>query len=189
MLRMISLVLLILVFGCASTPEADSPGTYEPPGPPTVIGAEEPDTGNPVVKIMLRPQGSNEPRKIIVGPRGVGICESAELKVCGDTITFRWIGKKNHGEKIKIFFVDSSSTDAATSGPEQCFGKSSATITDLQKTGEVKFKARVGKCVPKGKSRKPAIAFFYTVSCEGGEGGDCGGVKPVDPGAMVDGGG
>ncbi len=183
MLRMSLLLLLTVVFGCASM--TDPKTAQEMPD----VVAEEPDTGNPVVKIKLRPQGKGKPRRIIVGPRGVGICEQAEEKVCGDTITFRWIGEKEAGEKITITFEESVSTGAKTSSAEECFGKASDTIMDAGKASEVTFKANPGKCIPKSRVGKPAVAFFYTISCNDPEDTKCGGVVPLDPMALVEGGG
>ncbi len=186
MYRVIMSVLLILVIGCANSPEPPKPEPEPPkPEPPEQIADEEPDTGNPLVKIKLRPQGPDNPRRIIVGPSGVGVCVRAAKGVCGDTIAFRWIGRKQADERITITF-----DDTAPPTSEDCFGKASGTIEDTGPAHEIAFTAGGGNgtCIPEPPA-KPASAFFYTVSCEGGEGGNCGGVVPVDPGALVEHGG
>ncbi len=189
MLRMMTLILLVLVFGCAAEPPEPPQPSPEPPKPPEPIAAEKPDTGNPLVEVMLKPQGLNEPRRIIVGPRGVGICETAEEGVCGDTVTFSWIGDKKAGEEITIAFVESPAIGEETSSAKECFGKGSDTIKDIGRARGVTFKAIAGKCIPMHKTGKPSVAFFYTVSCNDPNGTKCGDVVPVDPGVFVESGG
>ena len=132
-----------------------------------------PNIGPPDVRVQLMPAVGNQPRKIRIGPRGVGVCK--DQSVCANNFTVMWVGAKKPEEKIRIKFT--------TPGASDCFNKVDFTIND---TGPL-AKETVTAYGPKTDCPKKAF-FFFEVSCIGGDGGDCGGVAPVDPGAMVDGG-
>ncbi|MDX1501529.1 MAG: hypothetical protein R3325_04135 [Thermoanaerobaculia bacterium] len=134
----------------------------------------EPNLGPPEVVVKLQPQGAEAPRKLLIGPRGIGVCKQSA--VCGDHFTVVWVGNRNAGELIRVRFDD---PDAAG----ECFDKTDFTVDDVGVPNRVTVKVRSDNpdCPDK-------TAFFYTVSCEGGAEGNCGKVQPVDPGAMIDGG-
>lgn len=134
----------------------------------------EPDTGPQKVLIKLRSQGPDEPRKIVIGPQAVATCKHGNG--CADHFTMRWIGQANEGEKILIEFT--------TTGSGDCFDKTYFTLDETGPSGDVQVTVNSDAPLCKNKT-----AFFYDVSCIGGEGDNCGGVERVDPGAMVGGGG
>ncbi len=159
------LLLLTAVLGCATTTKPIAP----------------PENGDARIMIQLRHQGSG-PREIAVVPRATGVCVPAAFG-CGETTVFRWIGNSKPGEELTITF------DETTPSAEGCFGKKSDAIEGSGPATEVAFTAGAGggECVP--STGKPAKVYFYTVACRGGQNGDCGGVKPLDPGLVVEGGG
>lgn len=128
--------------------------------------------GPQTVFIRLLP---GTPRTIEIGPQAVGVCKGN--KGCPDHFFMAWIGTPgNSGESIQIEFT--------TPGSGDCFDK---TFFDVEHGPQNKVQVTVHSQAPLCKAKGKA-SFLYDVSCVGGEGGDCGGVVPVDPGAMVDGG-
>ena len=151
-----SLCLTAALFG--GPPVAAQP----PPAPPNI--------GPPDVRVQLMP---GTPRKIRIGPRGVGVCKNPS--VCANHFTVMWVGMKNTGEKIRIEFT--------TPGASDCFDNVSFTIDGIG----AGFEKTVTALPPRMDCPKKGF-FFFEVSCIDAAGGNCGGVAPVDPGAMVDGG-
>jgi hypothetical protein len=134
-----------------------------------------PDTGPQQVLIMLQPQGPEEPRKIVVGPHAVATCKNNNG--CADHFTMKWIGQKNEGERIRIEFT--------TPGSGDCFDHTYFTLDGTTGPGSEQKVTVYSEDHPLCKNKS---AFFYDVSCIGGEGDNCGGVETLDPGAMVGGG-
>ena len=138
---------------------------------PLLLAQASPPTGPVDIMVQLRPQPQGEPRKIVVGPRAAGVCPDSDD--CSDHFTIRWLPPANEGEKIRIRFLD-------TAAAGKCFDYTDFTIDEPTTTRTVTLRAERPECPKK-------TFFFFEISCVGGEGGDCGGVQPVDPGAMVDG--
>jgi hypothetical protein len=135
----------------------------------TPVAAQNPNIGSPDVLVKLMP---GTPRQIRIGPRGFGVCKNAN--VCADNFTVMWVGAKNDGEQIRINFT--------TPGASHCFDKVDFTVEGIGASHKVTVTLAPNSDCPM------KAAFFFDVSCTGGESGNCGGVVPVDPGAMVDGG-
>jgi len=163
-LSLSALVLTAPFFAAVRAEAAAAPGAA--PG-------DAPNVGAPDVRVMLRPQGADEPRRIVIGPRAAGVCISQPD--CPDHFTIMWVGSRNEGEKIRIVFVSEGAGD--------CFDNIDFTIDDTGMAYRQTVKVRnTWLCRKRGKT-----SFFYEVSCVDAEGGDCDGVEPVDPGGMVDG--
>jgi hypothetical protein len=139
---------------------------------PLTVQAQTVLTGPPDVIIQLMPGAGGQPRTLAIGPRGVGLCPGK--KGCDNQVNFIWVGGKNEGEQIKITFDDPVVANA-------CFGSDYVTLTAIGKPN--------GQSLTVADTCTGKRALFYTVACEGGEGGDCGGVAAVDPGMIIDGGG
>jgi hypothetical protein len=144
---------LLVVFPVASTAQGDA----------------DPSTGPPDVLIKLIPDGDG--RKLVVGPRGVGVC--TDSTVCGTFMTFMWVGANREGERLEITFT--------TDGASDCLDPATLTLNGIG--GQYK-KVVVVKTTCTGKN-----AFFYEIECKGGADDNCGGVPKVDPGAIVEGSG
>jgi hypothetical protein len=131
------------------------------------LTAQAVNSDPPDIRVMLRPGvGQDAPRTILVGPRAAGVCYNKPD--CPKTFTVMWVGNKEDGEKIRIKFDE---------GASACFDEVDFFITGVGAPNKKTVQAK--DC---GKK-----FFFFTISCEDSEGGNCGGVKDVDPGAMVDG--
>lgn len=135
------------------------------------LHAQDPPTGSPDVLIKLKPQDKGQPRKLVIGPTGVGLCPGGAR--CGDTVRFMWVGTMNEGEEIQITFDDTLLANA-------CFGATGVTLTGIGPTNS--------KTLTVKESCTGKRALFYTAACQDAESGDCGGVLPVDPGMIIDGG-
>jgi hypothetical protein len=134
---------------------------------PASLVAQDPNTGPPDVLIKLVPDG--EGRKLVVGPRGVGLCHNST--VCGTFMTFMWVGANNEGEMLEVTFT--------TDGVSDCLDPTTLTLNGV---GAQYKKVVTVKPTCTGKN-----AFFYEIECKGGKDDNCGGVPKVDPGAIVEG--
>lgn len=150
----------------------------------------------PIVNIRLDPdpQNPDTPRKIVVTPNASAVCHAppeaapdTPEQSCPSKLTFNWVGQPGKPtEKIRVDYKDglfwAEDGTPATVAPDRCFdfpeGKSSFEIED---GGRYVLSLKPGStdCPQK-------VAFFFDISCQGGEGGNCGGVETLDPGTMVD---
>ncbi len=132
-----------------------------------LVAQGDPDTGAPKLLVKLKP---GTPRQIVVGPRAAGVCHNKPG--CPNNFTVMWVGQKKDGEKIRIKFT--------TLGASQCFDNINFTIDGVGANHKKTVTVLSDPLCTK-------VFFPFTISCEDSEGGNCGGVKDVDPGAMVDG--
>ena len=146
------------------------------------------------IRLDSDPDSPDAPRKIVVRPNASAVCHrppeapaDTPGQSCPSKLTFNWVGSPGQPtEKIRVDYKDglfwSEDGTPSTVAPDKCFdfaeGESSFEIEDGG-SHVLALKSGSTDCPQK-------VAFFFDISCQGGEGGNCGGVATLDPGTMVD---
>ena len=135
-----------------------------------------------IVNIQLHPD--TPARTIQVAPPLTRVCRNTPG--CPTEYKFHWTGPTgDETERIWVkyedglYWADGTATKVAAT---ECFafpGGDNPFELEHQVDSVLVFREGNEGCPDK-------VAFFYEISCKGGAGGNCGGVKPLDPGTMVD---
>lgn len=171
---LLAIALLLLISPPLAAQAEEAPP--EPPPPPP----------RPV-NIQLNP---GQPREIAVKPNVTGVCRRTfwVRLDCPSELNFRWTGPPGAaGERIQVLYQDGLYWDQGVPkkvAASECFyfpgGANPFELMHGPQNGKnLVFRGDNDKCPSK-------VAFFYDISCVGGEGGNCGGVETLDPGTMGD---
>jgi hypothetical protein len=138
-----------------------------------------------IVNVQLQP---GTPRAIEVTPNATVVCRNNPN--CPTELNFRWVGSagQDDSERLSILYRDGLFWDQegkpAVVAASDCFSfpgdQNPFTLEPGAANGRnVVFKADEAACPDK-------VAFFFEISCQNDKKDDCGGIKTLDPGTMVD---
>lgn len=176
-----ALLLLVPPLLPAQTEEAQEAAPAPPPPPPP--------PPRPVNIQLLAGQGT-DPREITVAPNASAVCRRTlwERLNCPLELNFRWTGPPgNPGEKIQVFYYDGVYLDQGAAkkvAASECFvfpgNQNPFTLEHGPANGRnIVFRQNHAGCPSK-------VAFFYDISCVGGDKNTCGGVETLDPATIAD---
>lgn len=140
-----------------------------------------------IVNIQLQP---GEPRTITLTPNATAVCRSTPG--CPTEISFRWIGPQSSDatERLRVEYKNGlywEGDEPSQIPPEACFAFPEDKNPFELMYGPANARTLVFK--ETDEACKDKVAFFFDISCQNAAGDNCGGIRTLDPGTMVDNGG